>query len=91
VRRYERRLVLVEDLQRYLVVARVAVEEAQQGAPSGRVDDLVDVRKREGVFRAVTIEVSVVDTHSPLASFLGYKHRVGEPNRVPTFTDESGS
>jgi hypothetical protein len=47
--------------------------------------------KREGVLRAMTIEVGVVDTHSPLAGFLEYKHRVGEPNQVFTFTDESGS
>jgi hypothetical protein len=82
---------LVRDLQGYLVVARVVVEEAQQGAPRGRVDNLVDTRKREGVFRAVAIEVGVVDTHSPLAGFLGYKHQVGKPNWVFTLTDESGS
>jgi hypothetical protein len=51
----------------------------------------VDARKREGVFRAVTVEIGVVDTHSPLAGFLGYKNRIGEPNRVFTFTDESDS
>jgi hypothetical protein len=45
VRRYERRLILVRDLQGYLVIARVAVEEAQQGAPRSRVNDLVDARK----------------------------------------------
>jgi hypothetical protein len=39
----------------------------------------------------VIIEISVVDAHSPLASFLGYKHRVGEPYRVLTFTDESAA
>jgi hypothetical protein len=88
MRRYERRLVLVRDLQGYLVIARVAVEEAQQGTSCGGVDDLVDARKREGVFRAVTVEIGVIDT---LAGFLGYKHRVGEPNWVFTFTDESGS
>jgi hypothetical protein len=73
------------------VIARVVVEEAQQGAPRGRVNNLVDAWKREGVFRAATIEVGVVDTHSPLVGFLGYKHWVSEPNRVFTFTDESGS
>jgi hypothetical protein len=55
------------------------------------IDDLVDGRKREGVFRAVMVEIGVVDTHSPLVGFLGYKHWVGEPNRIFTFTDESGS
>jgi hypothetical protein len=54
MRHYERRLVLVRDLQGYLVIARVAVEEAQQGTPSSGVNDLVDALKREGVFRAVT-------------------------------------
>jgi hypothetical protein len=48
------------------------------------------MRKREGIFRVVTVEISVVDTHSPLAGFLGYKHQVGEPNQDFTFTDESG-
>jgi hypothetical protein len=52
---------------------------------------LVDAKKREGVFRAVPIEVGVVDTHSLLTDVLGYKHWVGEPNQVFTFTNESGS
>jgi hypothetical protein len=60
------------------VIAQVEVEEAQQGAPRGRIDDLVDARKREGVFRVVAIEVGVDDTHSPLVDFLAHKHRVGE-------------
>jgi hypothetical protein len=91
VQRYKCCLVLVRDLQGYLVIVQVAVEEAQQVASCGRVDDLVDARKREGVFREVTVEIGVVDTHSSLAGFLGYKHRVGEPNRVFTFTNESGN
>jgi hypothetical protein len=73
------------------MIARVAVEEAQQGASRGGVDDLVDALKREGVFRVVAVEINLVNTHSPLASFLGYKPRVGEPNRVFTLTDESDS
>jgi hypothetical protein len=74
-----------------LSVGCLISKEAQQGAPRGRVDDLVDAQKREGVFRVVTVEVGLVDTHSPLAGFLGYKHRVSEPNRVFTFMDDSGS
>jgi hypothetical protein len=73
------------------VIARVVVEEARQGTSRGGVDDLVDARKREGIFRVVMVEIGVIDTHSPLAGFLGYKHRVGEPNWVFTFTDESDS
>jgi hypothetical protein len=45
----------------------------------------------EGILRAVTVEIGVVDTHSPLSGFLRYKHRVREPNQVFTFADESGS
>jgi hypothetical protein len=30
----------------------------------------------------VSVEIGVVDAHSPLAGFLGSKHRVGKPNRV---------
>jgi hypothetical protein len=52
---------------------------------------MVDARKGEGVFKVVSVEIGVVETHSPLAGFLGYKHQVGKPNRVFTFTDESGS
>jgi hypothetical protein len=39
----------------------------------------------------VSVEIGVVDTHFPLTGFLGYKHRVGEPNWVFTFTDELDS
>jgi hypothetical protein len=73
------------------VIARVAIEEAQQGALSGGVNDLVDARKREGVFKVVMVEIGVVDTHSPFVGFLRYKHRIGEPNRVFTFADECSS
>jgi hypothetical protein len=52
---------------------------------------LVDARKREGVLKALPIEIVVVNTYSPLIGFLGYKHRVGEPNKVFTLTDESSS
>jgi hypothetical protein len=55
--RYECHLVLVRDLQGYLVIAGVAVEEAQQGAPSGGVKYLVDARKGEGVFRVVIVKI----------------------------------
>jgi hypothetical protein len=37
------------------------------------------------------VEFDEVDTHLPLTSFLGYKYRVGEINRVFTFMDEPGS
>jgi hypothetical protein len=44
------------------VVARVAIEEGEQDAASRRVDDLVDAWEREGVLRAVFIEISIIHT-----------------------------
>jgi hypothetical protein len=37
------------------------------------------------------VEVSVVNTDSPLVGFLQYKHLFGDPDRVFTFADEFGS
>jgi hypothetical protein len=45
------------------VVPRVAVEEAKSDAASRGVHDLVDARKREGIFQAVLVKVGVIDTH----------------------------
>jgi hypothetical protein len=45
------------------MVARVAVEEGEQDAASRRVDDLVDAWEREGVLRAVFIEIGILHTH----------------------------
>jgi hypothetical protein len=48
-----------------LVVARVAVKEREQDTASRRVDDLVDVWEREGILRAVFVEISIIHTHPP--------------------------
>jgi hypothetical protein len=47
------------------MVARVAVEEGEQDAASRRIDDLIDAWEREGVLRAVFIEISIIHTHPP--------------------------
>jgi hypothetical protein len=60
------------------MIARVAVEEGKQDAASRGVDDLVDVWEREGVIRAVFVEISIINTHPPFIIILfQYKYRVG--------------
>jgi hypothetical protein len=57
-------------LESDLVITRVAVEEGEQDAASRRVDDLVDVWEREGILRAVFVEISVIHTHPPFIIIL---------------------
>jgi hypothetical protein len=52
------------------MVARVAVEKGEQDATSRRVDDLIDAWEREGVLRAVFIEISIIHTHPPFIIIL---------------------
>jgi hypothetical protein len=61
---------LIFFLESYLMIARVAVEEGEQDAASRRVDDLVDAWEREGVLRAVFIEISIIHTHPPFIIIL---------------------
>jgi hypothetical protein len=72
------------------VVPRVAVEEAEQVAARGGVDDLVYPRQPEGVLGAVLLEVGVVDAHPPLFRvLLADEDGVGEPLRMEDFYDEA--
>jgi hypothetical protein len=52
------------------MVALVAVKEGEQDAISRRVHDLVDVWEREGVLRAMFIEISIIHTHPPFIIIL---------------------
>ena len=53
---------------------------------SGRgIHYLADPSKGEGVFRASTIEVRVIDTNSPFYALLGDYHSVGQPIRILDF------
>ena len=61
----ERCLDLVVLLEGYLVVARVIVEEGEQFTASGGVYNLVYLRQTKGVFRAVFVEIGVINAHSP--------------------------
>jgi hypothetical protein len=74
-----------------LVVPVVAVEEAEQVAARGGVDDLVNPRQPEGVLGAVFVEVGVVDAHPPLVRvILADEDGVGELLRMENFSDEAG-
>ena len=42
-----------------------------------RVYNLVYLRQAEGVFRAVFVEISVINAHSPFLILFAYKNRVG--------------
>jgi hypothetical protein len=60
---YEHCFVFIVGVQSYLVISRVAVEEAEKNATSRGVHDLVDARKGERIFRAMLVEIGVIDTH----------------------------
>ena len=61
----ERRLDLVVLLKGYLVIARVIVEEGEQFTASGGVYNLVYPRQAEGIFGAVFVKISIINTYSP--------------------------
>ena len=47
------------------MIARVIVKEGEQFIAGGGVYNLVYLRQTEGVFRAVFVEISVINAHSP--------------------------
>ena len=47
------------------MIAGVTVEEGEQFTASGGVYNLIYSRQTEGVFRAVIVEISVINTCSP--------------------------
>ena len=52
------------------MVSLVAVKEGEQDTPGSGVDDLVNTRESERIFRAMLIKICVVDAHSPLVVVL---------------------
>jgi hypothetical protein len=66
----ERCLDLVFFLESDLVITRVAVEEREQDAASHRGDDLINAWEREGILRAVFVEINVIHTHPPFIIIL---------------------
>ena len=63
--RDEGRLQSIDRIHFDLVIAGVGVQEGQQLAPGGRVDDLVDPRESEWILGTGLVEAGVVDTHAP--------------------------
>ena len=47
------------------MIARVTIEDGEQFTAGGGVYTLVYPRQTEGVFRAVFVEISVINTHPP--------------------------
>ena len=60
----EQRLDLVILLKGYLVIARVTVEQGEEFATGGGVYNLFYPRQTEGVFRAVLVEIGVINAYS---------------------------
>jgi hypothetical protein len=75
----ERDFLLVFFLDTDLVVARVAVEEAEQVADRRGVDDLINSRQHEGVLGQCLLRAVLVEDG------------VGEPLRMENFRDETDS
>jgi hypothetical protein len=61
----ERHFDMIFFLESDLVVTRVAIEEGEQDVASRRVDKLIDAWEREGILRAVFVEISIIHTHPP--------------------------
>ena len=51
--------------ERYLVIVGVTIKEGEEFAASGGVYNLVYPRQTKEVFRAVFIEIGVINAHSP--------------------------
>jgi hypothetical protein len=60
----------------YLVIAGVIVKEGEELTSDGGVYDLIYPRQTERVFRAVFVEISVIDAHSPFFILFLNENRV---------------
>ena len=69
-------LILDFFLKRYLMIARVTVEEGEQFAAGGGVYNLIYLRQTEGVFRAVFVKISVINAHYPFFILFLNENRV---------------
>ena len=72
------------------MVAGVSVQEGQELAPGGRVDDLVDPREGERILGTGLAQAGLVDTHAPGIVLLQDEDWVGHPLGVEHFHDEAG-
>ena len=58
------------------MIAGVTVKEGEQFAASGGVYNLVYLRQAKGVFRAVFVKISIINTHSPFFILFSNENRV---------------
>ena len=58
------------------MIAGVRVKEGEQFTASGGVYNLIYLRQTEGVFRAVFVKISVINTHSPFFILFSNENRV---------------
>ena len=74
--RDERRLDLVFFLKGDLMITGVTVKEGEQFVAGYGVYDLIYPRQAEGVFRAVFVKISIINTHSPFFILFVNENRV---------------
>ena len=58
------------------MIARVIVEEGEQFIAGSRVYNLIYPRQTEGVFRAVFVNINVINAHSPFFILFLNENRV---------------
>ena len=58
------------------MIAKVTAEEGEEFVAGSGVYNLVYPRQTEGVFRAVFIEISVINAHSPFFILFSNENRV---------------
>ena len=90
-RRDERCFDLAVLFEGYLVIAGVIVKEGEEFVVGGGVYNLIYPRQTEWVFRAVSVEISVINAHSPFFILFLNKNRVCKPLRIIHFFYKSGS
>ena len=82
--------------QRYLVEARVRINERQQLTPGCRINYLIDPREREMILRTSFIQIRVINTHTPYDRYIRIfslfldKDWVCQPIRVQHLHNEAG-
>ena len=75
-------------MHRDLIISRVGVHKREHLVTCCSIDQLVDPRKRKAVFGTCLVEISEVDTGSPLPVGLGDKHGISYPRGIVGFSDE---
>ena len=64
------------------MIPREGIQDTQQVALGGGVDDLIDAGEQKRILRASFVEIGEVDTHTFLPPFLRHNDWVGQPIRV---------